>query len=113
MYRTAFRSGRRLYASKPWKTVQSDFPVRSRTIGASVLLARPSSSASQKFSLSQIAPPTDAFSLRHIGPDAAEEKEMLRTLNLQVKIPQRNLVLFSLVLPSCLLQHLLNFVLFS
>lgn len=83
MYRTAFRAGRRLYASQAWKTVQSDFPSRSRTIGASVLLARSSSSASQKFSLSQIAQPTDAFSLRHIGPDAAEEKEMLRTLNLQ------------------------------
>ena len=85
MYRTSFRAGRRLYASKLWKTVQCDFPLRSRTIGASFLLARSSSSASQKFSLSQIAPPTNAFSLRHIGPDAVEEKEMLQTLNLQVK----------------------------
>lgn len=85
MYRTSFRAGRRLYASKLWKTVQYDFPLRSRTIGASFLAARSSSSTSQNFSLSQIAPPTNAFSLRHIGPDAVEEKEMLQTLNLQVK----------------------------
>lgn len=110
MYRTAFRAGRRLYASKPWKTMQCDFPSRPRTIGASVLLARTSSSASQKFSLSQIAPPTDAFSLRHIGPDAAEEKEMLRTLNLQVNDTTAK----SRAAFGCpLLQHLFNFVLFS
>ena len=90
--------------------MQCDFPSRSRTIGASVLLARSSSSVSQKFSLSQIAPPTDAFSLRHIGPDAAEEKEMLRTLNLQVNDTTAK----SRAAFACpLLQHLFNFVLFS
>lgn len=110
MYRTAFRAGRRLYASKLWKTVQSDFPSRSRTIGASVLLARSSSSASQKFSMSQIAPPTDAFSLRHIGPDAAEEKEMLRTLNLQVNdTTAKSRAVFACPVS----QHLFNFVLCS
>lgn len=89
--------------------MQCDLPSRSRTIGASVLLARSSSSANQKFSLSQIAPPTDAFSLRHIGPDVVEEKEMLRTLNLQVKIPQ---AASRAVFASPLLQHPFNFVLF-
>ena len=82
--------------------MQSDFPSRSSTIGASILLARSSSSASQKFSLSQIAPATDAFSLRHIGPDAAEEKEMLRTLNFEVRSPA--------VFACPLLQHLFYFV---
>lgn len=89
MYRTAFRAGRRLYSSKLWKAVDSEFTSQSiRTINASLMLARCSSSSSQKFSLSQIAPSSDAFSRRHIGPDVEEEKEMLRTLNLQVNIPQ-------------------------
>ncbi|KAJ7383841.1 hypothetical protein OS493_025717 [Desmophyllum pertusum] len=84
MYRTVYRAGRRLYASKLWKPANSvNLPSQTRTIGASVVLARCSSSSSQKFSLSQIASPTDAFSRRHIGPNAVEEKEMLRTLNLQ------------------------------
>lgn len=85
MYRTALRAGRRVYASKLWKTI--DFPSQSRSLAASVTLARCSSSTSQKFSLQQIAPPSDAFTRRHIGPDAVEEKEMLGTLNMQVKLP--------------------------
>lgn len=87
MYRTVYRAGRRLHASKLWKPANSvNLPSQTRTIGASVLLARCSSSSSQKFTLSQIASPTDAFSRRHIGPNAVEEKEMLRTLNLQVSL---------------------------
>lgn len=90
MYRTAFRAGKRLYSSGLRKAIDSDFPAKStdRAIKASLMLVRCSSSSSQKFSLSQIAPSSDAFCHRHIGPDAEEEKEMLRTLNLQVDIPQ-------------------------
>lgn len=85
MYRTAFRAGKRLYSSGFRKAIDSDFPAKStdRAIKASLMLVRCSSSSSQKFSLSQIAPSSDAFCRRHIGPDAEEEKEMLRTLNLQ------------------------------
>ena len=83
MYRSVFRAGRRLYTGKLWKTVNSELTSQSRSISASVLLARCSST--QKFSLSQIAPSTDAFSRRHIGPNEVEEKEMLRTLNMQVR----------------------------
>lgn len=84
MYRTAIRAGRRVYASKLWKTI--DLPSQSRSLAASLTLARHSSNSSQKFSLEQIAPSTDAFSRRHIGPNAVEEKEMLQTLNLEVNI---------------------------
>lgn len=84
MYRSIFRAGRRLYASKLWKTVDSELTSNPRSINASVLLARCSSSSTQKFSLSQIAPSSDAFSRRHIGPNAVEENEMLRTLDMQV-----------------------------
>lgn len=85
MYRTAFRAGKRLYASSLWKAIDSDFTAKStgRTIKASLMVARCSSSSIQKFSLSEITPSSDAFCRRHIGPDAEEEKEMLRTLNLQ------------------------------
>lgn len=90
MYRTAFRAGKRLYASSLWKAIDSNFTAKStgNTIKASLMLARCSSSSTQKFSLSQIAPSSDAFYCRQIGPDAEEEKEMLGTLNFQVKIPQ-------------------------
>lgn len=97
MYRSVFRAGRRLYASKLWKTVDGELSTQSRSINASILLARCSSSSSQKFSLSQIAPSTDAFSRRHIGPNAVEEKEMLRTLNMQVILLAVYLMLFVLV----------------
>ena len=84
MYRTAFSAGRRVYASKLWKTI--DLPSQSKYLAASTTLQRYSSSSSQKFSLDQIAAPKDAFTRRHIGPDAMEENEMLRTLNFQVNI---------------------------
>lgn len=81
MYRVAFHAGRRVYASKVWGTI--DLPTQSRSLPAYVRLVRCSSTSTRKFSLEQIAPPRDAFTRRHIGPDAVEEKEMLRTLNLQ------------------------------
>lgn len=83
MHRVVFHAGRRVYASKVWRTI--DLPTQSRSLPAYVRLVRCSSTSTQKFSLEQIAPPRDAFTRRHIGPDAVEEKEMLRTLNLQVK----------------------------
>lgn len=84
MYRTAFRAGRQVYSSKLWRTI--DLPMQSRSLAASITLARYSSNTAEKFSLEQIAPARDAFIRRHIGPNAVEEKEMLRTLNLQVNI---------------------------
>lgn len=81
MYRVAFHAGRRVYASKVWSTI--DLPTQSRSLPTYVRLVRCSSTSTRKFSLEQIAPPRDAFTRRHIGPDAVEEKEMLRTLNLQ------------------------------
>ena len=84
MYRTAFRAGRQVYSSKLWRTI--DLPTQSRSLAATITLARYSSNTTEKFSLEQIAPARDAFTRRHIGPNAVEEKEMLRTLNLQVNI---------------------------
>ena len=80
MYRTAFRAGSRVYAGKFWKRI--NLPSQSRSLAACLTPQRYSSS--QKFTLDQIAPPNDAFTRRHIGPDVVEEEEMLRTLNLQV-----------------------------
>ncbi|KAM7446728.1 hypothetical protein ABFA07_004971 [Porites harrisoni] len=79
MYRTAFRAGSRVYAGKFWKRI--NLPSQSRSLAACLTSQRYSSS--QKFTLDQIAPPNDAFTRRHIGPDVVEEEEMLRTLNLQ------------------------------
>ena len=84
MYRTAFRAGRQVYSRKLWRTI--DLPTQSRSLAASITLARYSSNSTEEFSLEQIAPARDAFTRRHIGPNAVEEKEMLRTLNLQVNI---------------------------
>lgn len=42
------------------------------------------SSSSGKFSMDQLLPAPDAFVRRHIGPDAGEQKEMLKYLGLEV-----------------------------
>lgn len=83
MYRSAVKACRQISAINSWK---KNFLMnsQSRALSISIPFSRCSSSSKQKFSLEQIAPPNDAFMRRHIGPDAVEESEMLRTLNSQV-----------------------------
>lgn len=82
MYRSAVKACRQIATINSWK---KNFLMhsQSRALSISIPFSRCSSSSIQKFSLEQIAPPNDAFMRRHIGPDAVEESEMLRTLNLQ------------------------------
>ena len=86
MYRNVFGARQQLC----WVKFRSSATTpRLRSIAASVAQVRSCSAASKKFTLDQIIPSSDAFSRRHIGPDAGEEREMLKALNLEVsKMPR-------------------------
>lgn len=58
--------------------------LRTRISHKTVHLVRCCSSGINKFDVKQLAPSPDAFIQRHIGPSEEEQKEMLKSMNLEV-----------------------------